>query len=91
MVLLALMGFLAFLLVLLRIEQVRCSAGIMALQGASIEQRRELWRLQVAVARLRSPPHLHDRIKWFDAELVAPRSGEQTEEERRLVSTAFYD
>lgn len=70
--LILLLGITAGVLVYLRAEQVRSAASAIALECQSIEARRELWRIQVAVARLRAPAHVHDWMTRFQNETLPP-------------------
>ncbi len=64
----------ALALVYLRVEQTRCAAQTLALETKWVETRRELWSLQAATARLRTPGRVHDRMVWLETDLVPPAS-----------------
>ncbi|MEK6677326.1 MAG: hypothetical protein AABZ47_16950 [Planctomycetota bacterium] len=69
-----LIGFFALLgvtVVYLRVEQSRSWSNCAVLEGRWTELRRELWRVQAGVARLRSPTRLHDSLDRFRTSLVA--------------------
>jgi hypothetical protein len=63
-------ALLALAVVTLRSEQARAAARTVALESRWIESRRELWKLQTGVARLRAPGRLHGSLEWFGAELA---------------------
>ena len=72
--LLALAGI-AFTVVWLRGEQTRAAARTLSLESRWIQLRRELWAAQTAVARLRTPHAIRDRLDWFEPSLTPPESG----------------
>jgi hypothetical protein len=82
----AALSLIALVAVYLRAEQTRCAAHTLAIESELIKERRELWRVQSAVARLRAPGHIHDRMDWFEDDLVPPGSIESWRSRRRLVS-----
>lgn len=65
-------GVLAVGLVHLRSEQVRSAAVALKWESEWINLRRETWKVQAEIARLRAPGSIHDRTKWFQTDLVAP-------------------
>jgi hypothetical protein len=58
----------------LRVEQTRTAARTVAMENEWAALRRESWRLQTALARLRAPGTIHDRTQWIQTDLVAPGS-----------------
>ena len=54
---------LALCVVHLRTEQARVAAQILSSQAQRVELRRELWTLQMAVARLRTPDQIRARVE----------------------------
>ncbi len=72
--------------VYLRAEQTRCAARTLGIESELIRQRRELWRVQSAVARLRAPGHIHDWMVWFQSDLARPGSIESSSSGTRLAS-----
>jgi hypothetical protein len=83
--LLAAFALTALAVVHLRAEQTRAVARALAIESQSVELRRELWRLQTGVARLKAPGRIHDRVVQFDAGLVPPGSSETPEQPARVV------
>ena len=75
----------ALTLVVLRVEQARCAARTVALEAEWVQTRRELWRLQSRVARLRAPGRLRDRMEWLETELTPPASHEVPRSTGRVV------
>ena len=75
----------ALAVVYLRVEQTRCAAKTLALESRWIALRRELWQVQTGAARLRAPGRLHDRMEWFDTDLVPPPPGAPEEARAKLV------
>ncbi len=65
---------LAVMLVHIRSEQVRSASRSLRLENEWIDLRRETWKVQSEIARLRAPGSIHDRTKWFETDLVAPAS-----------------
>ena len=61
----------------LRVEQTRCTARTLALEAEWISARGELWQVQAAMACLRAPGYLHERMTWLEGDLVSPE-GERT-------------
>ena len=53
----------AVCVVQLRAEQARVAAAILSFQQQRIALKRELWSLQMSVARLRTPGQIHDRVE----------------------------
>ncbi len=70
----------------LRAEQTRCASRTLAIEAELIGQRRELWRVQSALARLRAPGHIHDRMEWFQTGLAAPGSIESSTSGLQIAS-----
>ncbi len=68
--LIASVAMIALVIVALRNEQARLAARTLALESQWVELRRELWKVQTGVARLRAPARLYGRLDWFRAELV---------------------
>lgn len=62
-----LMAGMALVVVYLRAEQARCASRILRSEGQRMAMRSELWELQMAVARLRGPAEVHDRLRRFAA------------------------
>ena len=60
----------ALAVVFLRSEQTRFAADTLRLERESIALRRQLWRLQTGVARLRSPERVRQSLEWFDVGLA---------------------
>jgi hypothetical protein len=75
-VLIAAFAVLALIVVVLRAEQARCTARILATEEKWVEARRDLWTLQVRSARLRAPQQVHDRSTFLDAGVVPPHAEE---------------
>jgi hypothetical protein len=77
-------GFAALALgvVVLRTEQARCTARILATEAKWVEARRDLWTLQVRSARLRAPQQVHDRSVFLESGVVPSHSMEVGEAER---------
>ena len=69
-VVLTLVSGLAVAVVHLRAEQTGAAAGVFALEAQSAVLRRELWRLQTEIARLRTPARLHYAADWFEMNLA---------------------
>ena len=65
---------LALCVVHLRTEQARVAAEILSSQARQIELRRELWTLQMAVARLRTPAQTRGRVERL---VLADHSGRE--------------
>lgn len=84
--LIAAFSAIALAVVYLRSEQTRAAARTLAIEAQRVELRRELWRLQTGVARLRTPGRIRERVGWFDAHLVPPGSGQTRERTQRFVS-----
>ncbi|RJP42432.1 MAG: hypothetical protein C4547_00370 [Phycisphaerales bacterium] len=61
--LIALLGGLALATVVLRAEQARVRSCVVSTYHQRAELRRELWRTQVAIARLCAPDRLHTRVQ----------------------------
>lgn len=89
-VVIAAFAALAFLVVVLRTEQARCTARILATEAKWVEARRELWTLQVRSARLRAPQQVHDRSVFLDSGVVPPHASED-DQQGRLASRASDD
>lgn len=81
-VIIAALAALALGVVVLRTEQARCTARILATEAKWVEARRELWTLQVRSARLRAPQQVHDRSVFLDSGVVPPHAKETDEPER---------
>jgi hypothetical protein len=77
----------ALLLVHLRAEQTRAAARALAVESEWVELRRELWRLQTGVARLKAPGRIRDRVEWFDAALVPPGCDVEKGRAERIVDS----
>ena len=75
----------ALAVVYLRVEQTRCAAKTLALESQWIALRRELWQVQTGAARLRAPGRLHDRMEWFDTDLIPPLPDQSEGAGTRLV------
>ncbi|MBI4717216.1 MAG: hypothetical protein HY763_05385 [Planctomycetes bacterium] len=71
-VLFAALALLALAVVYLRTEQTRSAARTLKLESRWVELRRELWQAQTGVARLQAPEQVHDRLGWFQSDLVPP-------------------
>ncbi len=64
--LLAVFGAVGVLTVALRAEQTRSHARVEKLRLERVSLRRELWDVQLGIARLRSPDRIRDRVaRWF--------------------------
>ncbi len=70
--LIALLGGIALATVLMRAEQARVGSSVVSTYHRRAELRRDIWRTQVAIARLCAPDRLHARIQL----LAAARGGE---------------
>ncbi len=53
----------ALCVVHLRAEQARVAAEILSSEARRVELRREMWTLQMSVARLRTPAQIRDRVE----------------------------
>ena len=84
-------AMIALAVVHLRGEQTRCAARAMSIQAESVEQRRELWRLQSSVARLQAPLRLHNCMGQFHVDLVPPRTGDWWASGTRMATTRPND
>lgn len=60
-----LLACVALVAVQLRSEQSRCAARILQSEVRRMALRSELWELQMAVARLRGPAEVHERLSRF--------------------------
>lgn len=69
------LAFIALMSVYLRSEQARVATESLSAELRQVTVRRELWKQQAAVARLRAPEVIHDRIKVFDSQVEPPDSG----------------
>ncbi len=69
---LAILALLALALVHVRAEQARLAALSLAHESRLVQLRAQLWEVRSSLARLRAPRALHERLCWFDAELMAP-------------------
>lgn len=78
-------ALIALALVHLRTEQIRCASRSLRLEADWIELRRESWKLQSEIARLRAPGSIHDRTMWFQTDLVAPTTPTGFRRGERLV------
>ena len=65
-------ALLALSVVYLRGEQTRAAARAVALELKQVQARRELWRAQATVARLRAPTQIRDRLERFPDALRSP-------------------
>lgn len=81
----ALLVGVALAIVGLRGEQARTASRMMKLSGQRIALRRELWDMQMAVARLRAPDQVRDRVERLAGD-GASDSGETTGLNRRQPS-----
>ncbi len=77
----------ALSIVYLRVEQTRCAAQTLALEVKWVETRRELWSLQAAAARLRTPGRVHDRLVRFETDLIPPAADDGAEPVRRFAAS----
>ena len=84
-VLLAAFAGIALTVVYLRSEQTRAAARALAIESQRVELRRELWRLQAGVARLKAPGRIRERVGRFDANLVPPGSDETQKRTPRVA------
>ena len=69
--------------VVLRVEQTRCTARALALEAEWMSVRSELWQVQAAMAGRRAPGYLHERMTWLEGRLVSP-SGKRTNKPTRI-------
>ena len=69
----------------LRVEQTRCTARTLALEEEWISVRGELWQVQAAMAGLRAPGYLHERMTWLEGHLVSP-SGKRTKDNSTRIA-----
>jgi hypothetical protein len=83
--LLAAFAWIALAVVYLRAEQTRAAARALLIESQQVEARRELWRLQTGVARLKAPERIRDRAEWFDADLIPPNSDPANGQAGRVV------
>ncbi|UCE61259.1 MAG: hypothetical protein JSU63_05815 [Phycisphaerales bacterium] len=86
-ILLVALAVIALAVVYVRSEQTRCAANTLALESKMVQQRRDLWRLQVAVARLQAPSRVRERVDWFRAELIPPGTDEPLNSTMSLASS----
>lgn len=77
--------------VYLRTEQTRSVARTLALETEWVEQRRELWRMHAALARLRSPRRVRDSAAYFATNLVEPGFDDPKKQDSRLVLHGLAD
>lgn len=68
--LMLLFATLALAVVWIRAEQTRALARAVQLEGQRVSLRRDLWRAQANVARLRAPTRLYDSLDLFRANLA---------------------
>ncbi len=61
---------LALAVIHLRSQQVQSAAKGVALEKERIALRRELWKQQTMVARLRTPARLYGSLEWFQTNLA---------------------
>ena len=80
------LGLIALGGVYFRAEQTRCAAKTLAIEADIVQQRRELWRLQVSVARLQAPSSIRDRIIRLRPDMIPPDEDEPTELSIMLAS-----
>jgi hypothetical protein len=69
--LLAVFVAVALNVVALRAEQTRAAALAVNLELEQVAARRELWRLQAKVARLRSPRRIQDKLRQIEEQPTA--------------------
>jgi hypothetical protein len=62
---LLLVGIICLTVVALRAEKVRVETRIQAHTAELVHCRRQVWSLQMEIARLRSPEKIQQRIEWF--------------------------
>ena len=72
------LALIALMSVYLRSEQARMATQSLSAELKQVTERRELWKHQAAVARLRAPGVIHDRIKILDGQFEEP-SAEDTQ------------
>lgn len=80
------LAFVALVSVYIRGEQARVATESLSVDLKQVTVRRELWKQQAAVARLRAPGVIHDRIKVFDAQ-VEPADTEGTQASQTIART----
>mgnify|MGYP001583275878 CR=1 FL=1 len=69
----------------LRVEQARCAARIMAIEGEWLSARRELWALQARHARLRAPERIFGHATQLGAGLAPPGQPDSTNSQEHLA------
>ncbi len=72
--------------VFLRLEQTRAAARALRTELDQVPVRRELWRLQAGVARLRTPARIRMRVQHFKTALVPPGAHQPTDRIHQFVS-----
>lgn len=75
--LLAAFSVLAVVLVHLRAEQVRMTAGMLNAQTQRMHLRRELWELQTRLARVKSPRRILERMERSDQPDLRPPGADE--------------
>lgn len=71
------LGALAVAVVSLRTEQTRATARMLAAESRRNQSRRELWSLQVRVARLKTPARIRERVDQTWPTGLLPPSAEE--------------
>ncbi len=66
------LGGSALAVVQLRSERVRCVARVAALRSERLAMRRESWNVQMAIARLRAPERIRERVGLLDLAVELP-------------------
>jgi hypothetical protein len=70
--LLLIFGVIALAVVHLRLEQTRAARRIQKIQVELVEIRREAWTTQLAIARLKAPSRLEQRVEELNLQVSAP-------------------
>lgn len=69
---LMLLGVIALGVVWLRAEEARTARRIQKIQADMVRVRRELWSVQLAIARQKSPPRIADQVGRWSLEVTPP-------------------
>jgi hypothetical protein len=78
----------ALCVVILRAEQARCAARVMALESQWVSSRSALWSIHARAARLRAPRQVHDRTVLLQAGVVPADRQELAENAVQVVKTS---
>jgi len=82
---------LALAIVYIRAEQARSASRMLAHQSRWIELRRELWKAQSGVARLRAPARLYSSLELFRADVVLRNVSKDSDGATRFAGKPLRD